>query len=124
MISMTDKEFIYKFDKNMDFSYEQFKAICNGHIGETHKEKVNEYEVFTRIFQVNDRWFKICWFGCIYNLAEICELQTNHEYIRSLNLDEFAKYLDKFGAYYKSRDDGIPLDEIKDMLSEYRKDFR
>ena len=62
-------------------------------------------------------------FNAFIFFAEIWELQTNHEYIRSLNLDEFAEYLNKFGAYYKSRDGGIPLDEIKAMLAEYKEAF-
>ena len=122
MISMTDKEFIYKFDKDIEFSYEELKAICHGHIGETHKE-VNDCGELTRIFQVDGRWFRVHWFQCLYLWAELCEMQSNYEYIRSLKLDEFAEYLDKFGAYYKSRDGGIPLDEIKAMLVEYKKAF-
>ena len=123
MIIMTDKEFINKFDKNIDFSYEQSKAICLGYIGENHKVKVHDFGDCVRIFQVNGRWFRVHWFQCLYLFAEIWELQTNHEYIRSLNLDEFAEYLDEFGAYYKSRDGGIPLDEIKAMLAELKGDF-
>ena len=119
---MTDFEFINNFDKDIEFSYEQLKEICHGHIGETHKE-VNDCGEFTRIFQVNGRWFRVHWFQCLYLFAEIWELQTNHEYIRSLNLDEFAEYLDEFGAYYKSRDGGISLDEIKGMLAEYKGAF-
>lgn len=120
---MTDKEFINKFDEDIEgFSYEQLKEICHGHIGENHKE-VNDYGDNTRIFQVDGRWFKVRWYSCLYSLAEICELQSKYEYIRSLDLDEFAEYLDMFGACYKSRDGGIPLDEIKDMLSEYSEDF-
>ena len=46
---MTDKEFIYKFDKNIDFSYEQSKAICLGYIGENHKVKVNDFGDCIRI---------------------------------------------------------------------------
>ena len=122
MISMTDKEFIYKFDKDIEFSYEELKAICHGHIGKTHKE-VNDCGEFTRIFQVDGRWFRARCYRCLYSLAELWELQSNYEYIRSLKLDEFAEYLDKFGAYYKSRDGGIPLDEIKAMLVEYKKAF-
>ena len=120
---MTDKEFINKFDTGdmEEFSYEELKAICHGHIGETHKE-VNDCGESTRIFQVNGRWFKVRWYSCLYALAELCELQSKYEYIRSLNLDELAECLYKFGAYYKSRDGGITLDEIKAMLAKYRED--
>ena len=119
---MTDKEFMDKFDKNIDFSYEQSKAICLGHIGETHKE-VNDCGEFIRIFQVDGRWFRVRCYRCLYSLAELCELKSKYEYIRSLELDEFAEYLDEFGAYYKSRYGGIPLDEIKAMLAELKGDF-
>lgn len=120
---MTDKEFINKFDEDIEgFSYEQLKEICHGHIGETHKE-VNDCGEFTRIFQVDGRWFRVRCYRCLYSLAELCELKSKYEYIRSLELDEFAEYLDKFGAYFKSRDDGISLDEIKAMLAELKEDF-
>ena len=120
---MTDFEFIDKFDKDIEFSYEQLKEICHGHIGETHKE-VNDCGEFIRIFQVDGRWFRVRCYRCLYSLAELCELYTNHEYIRSLDLDEFAEYLNEFGAYYKSKDGGISLDEIKCMLAEYREDCK
>ena len=119
---MTDFEFINNFDKNIEFSYEQLKEICHGHIGETHKE-VNDCAEFIRIFQVDGRWFRVRCYSCLYSLAELCELKSKYEYIRSLELDEFAEYLDKFGAYYKSRDGGISLDEIKAMLAELKEDF-
>lgn len=119
---MTDFEFIDKFDKDIEFSYEQLKAICHGHIGETQKE-ANDCGEFIRIFQVDGRWFRIRCYRCLYSLAELCELKSKYEYIRSLELDEFAEYLYKFGAYFKSRDDGISLDEIKAMLAELKGDF-
>ena len=119
---MTDFEFIDKFDKDIEFSYEQLKEICHGHIGETHKE-VNDCGEFTRIFQVDGRWFRARCYRCLYSLAELWELQSNYEYIRSLGLDEFAEYFYKFGAYFKSRDDEISLDEIKAMLVEYKGAF-
>ena len=119
---MTDFEFIDKFDKDIEFSYEELKAICHGHIGETHKE-VNDCGEFIRIFQVDGRWFRIRCYRCLYSLAELCELKSKYEYIRSLELDEFAEYLYKFGTYFKSRDDGISLDEIKAMLAELKEDF-
>ena len=120
---MTDKEFINRFDEDMEgFSYKQLKEICHGHIGENHKE-VNYHDETTRIFQVNSRWFKVRWYSCLYALAELCELQSKYEYIRSLKLDELAECHYKFGAYNKSRDGGIQLDEIKAMLAELKEDF-
>ena len=119
---MTDFEFIDKFDKDIEFSYEQLKEICHGHIGETHKE-VNDCGEFIRIFQVDGRWFRVRCYRCLYSLAELCELKSKYEYIRSLELDEFAEYPYKFGAYFKSRDDGISLDEIKAILAELKEDF-
>ena len=123
MISMTDKEFIYKFDKNIDFSYEQSKAICLGYIGENHKVKVNDFGDCIRIFQVNGRWFRVHWFQCLYLWAELCEMQSRYDYIHSLNIHDLAEYLRNFGAYYKPRDDGISLNEIKAMLAEYKEAF-
>ena len=46
-----------------------------------------------------------------------------YDCIHSLNIHDLAEYLRNFGAYYKSRDGGIPLDEIKAMLAELKGDF-
>ena len=119
---MTDKEFIYKFDKNIDFSYEQSKAICLGYIGENHKVKVNDFGDCIRIFQVNGRWFRVHWFQCLYLWAELCEMQSRYDYIHSLDIHDLAEYLRNFGAYCKTRDDEISLCEIKCMLAEVRED--
>lgn len=35
MISMTDREFINKFDNGIDFSADEILSICDGDIGST-----------------------------------------------------------------------------------------
>ena len=46
-----------------------------------------------------------------------------YDCIHSLNIHDLAEYLRNFGAYYKSRDGGISLNEIKAMLAEYKEAF-
>ena len=122
---MTDKEFINKFDNEIDFSADEILSICNGDIGSTGNISESPDEQFTRTFQVGDRWFRAYWSEPISegDVFKVREMQSRYDYIHSLNIHDLAEYLRNFGAYYKSRDDGISLNEIKAMLAEYKEAF-
>lgn len=123
MISMTDKEFINKFDNNIDFSADEILSICNGFIGSTANISESPDEDFTRTFQVEGRWFRAYWSEPISegDVFKVREMQSRYDYIHSLNIHDLAEYLRNFVAYFKS-DDEISLCEIKCMLAEYRED--
>ena len=125
MISMTDKEFISKFDNEIDFSADEILSICNGDIGNTGNISESPDEDFTRTFQAEGRWFRAYWHEPISegDVFKVSEMQSRYDYIHSLNIHGLAEYLRNFGAYYKSRDDGISLNEIKAMLAEYKEAF-
>ena len=123
MISMTDKEFISKFDNEIDFSADEILSICNGDIGNTGNISESPDEQFTRTFQVEGRWFRAYWSEPISegDVFKVREMQSRYDYIHSLNIHDLAEYLRNFVAYFKS-DDEISLCEIKCMLAEYRED--
>ena len=123
MVIMTDKEFINKFDNNIDFSADEILSICNGDIGSTSNISESPDEQFTRTFQVEGRWFRAYWSEPISerDIFKIREMQSRYDYIHSLNIHDLAEYLRNFVAYFKS-DDEISLCEIKCMLAEYRED--
>ena len=125
MISMTDKEFISKFDNEIDFSADEILSICNGDIGNTGNISESPDEQFTRTFQAEGRWFRAYWHEPISegDVFKVREMQSRYDYIHSLNIHDLAEYLRNFGAYYKSRDGGISLNEIKAMLAEYKEAF-
>ena len=124
MISMTDKEFISKFDNEIDFSADEILSICNGDIGNTGNISESPDEQFTRTFQVEGRWFRAYWSEPISegDVFKVREMQSRYDYIHSLNIHGLAEYLRNFGSYCKSRDDEISLCEIKCMLAEFRED--
>ena len=124
MVIMTDKEFINKFDNNIDFSADEVLSICNGFIGSTANISESPDEDFTRTFQAEGRWFRAYWSEPISegDVFKVREMQSRYDYIHSLNIHDLAEYLRNFGAYYKSRDDEISLCEIKCMLAEFRED--
>ena len=124
MISMTDKEFINKFDNEIDFSADEILSICNGDIGNTGNISESPDEQFTRTFQVEGRWFRAYWHEPISegDVFKVREMQSRYDYIHSLNIHDLAEYLRNFGSYCKSRDDEISLCEIKCMLAEFRED--
>ena len=121
---MTDKEFINKFDNNIDFSADEILSICDGDIGNTGAISESPDEQFTRTFQVEGRWFRAYWSEPISerDIFKIREMQSRYDYIHSLNIHDLAEYLRNFGAYCKTRDDEISLCEIKCMLAEFRED--
>ena len=123
---MTDKEFISKFDNEIDFSADEILSICNGDIGNTGNISESPDEQFTRTFQVEDRWFSAYWSEPISegDVFKVREMQSRYDYIHSLNIHGLAEYLRNFGAYCKTRDDEISLCEIKCMLAEYREDCK
>ena len=124
MVIMTDKEFINKFDNNIDFSADEILSICNGDIGNTGNISESPDEQFTRTFQVEGRWFRAYWSEPISegDVFKVREMQSRYDYIHSLNIHDLAEYLRNFGSYCKTRDDEISLCEIKCMLAEYRED--
>ena len=124
MVIMTDKEFINKFDNNIDFSADEILSICDGDIGSTGNISESPDEQFTRTFQVEGRWFRAYWSEPISegDVFKVREMQSRYDYIHSLNIHGLAEYLRNFGAYCKSDDDEISLCEIKCMLAEYRED--
>ena len=121
---MTDKEFINKFDNNIDFSADEILSICDGDIGSTSNISESPDEQFTRTFQVEGRWFRAYWSEPISegDVFKVREMQSRYDYIHSLNIHDLAEYLRNFVAYCKSRDDEISLCEIKCMLAEFRED--
>ena len=121
---MTNKEFINKFDNNIDFSADEILSICDGDIGSTGNISESPDEQFTRTFQVEGRWFRAYWSEPISegDVFKVGEMQSRYDYIHSLNIHDLAEYLRNFGAYYKTRNDEISLCEIKCMLAEYRED--
>ena len=121
---MTDKEFISKFDNEIDFSADEILSICIGDIGNTGNISESPDEQFTRTFQVEGRWFRAYWSEPISegDVFKVREMQSRYDYIHSLNIHGLAEYLRNFGAYCKSRDDEISLCEIKCMLAEFRED--
>ena len=121
---MTDKEFISKFDNEIDFSADEILSICNGDIGNTGNISESPDEQFTRTFQVEGRWFRAYWSEPISegDVFKVREMQSRYDYIHSLNIHGLAEYLRNFGSYCKSRDDEISLCEIKCMLAEFRED--
>ena len=127
MISMTDKEFISKLDNEIDFSADEIFSIYSGFIGRASGVSESPDGQFTRTFQVEGRWFRVYWTEPIFDRGmfkiRIREMQSRYDYIHSLNIHDLAEYLRNFGAYYKSRDDGISLNEIKAMLAEYKEAF-
>ena len=124
MVSMTDKEFINKFDNNIDFSADEILSICDGDIGSTSNISESPDEDFTRTFQAEGRWFRAYWHEPISegDVFKVREMQSRYDYIHSLNIHDLAEYLRNFGSYCKSRDDEISLCEIKCMLAEFRED--
>ena len=123
MISMTDKEFINKFDNAIVFSADEILSICDGDIGSTSNISESPDEDFTRTFQAEGRWFRAYWSEPISegDVFKVREMQSRYDYIHSLNIHDLAEYLRNFVAYFKS-DDEISLCEIKCMLAEYRED--
>ena len=123
MVIMTDKEFINKFDNNIDFSADEILSICDGDIGSTGNISESPDEDFTRTFQAEGRWFRAYWHEPISegDVFKVREMQSRYDYIHSLNIHDLAEYLRNFAAYFKS-DDEISLCEIKCMLAEYRED--
>ena len=123
MISMTDKEFINKFDNAIVFSADEILSICDGDIGSTSNISESPDEDFTRTFQAEGRWFRAYWHEPISegDVFKVREMQSRYDYIHSLNIHNLAEYLRNFVAYYKS-DDEISRCEIKCMLAEYRED--
>lgn len=123
MVSMTDKEFINKFDSGIDFSGDEILSICDGDIGSTYNISESPDEQFTRTFQAEGRWFRAYWHEPISegDVFKVREMQSRYDYIHSLNIHDLAEYLRNFVAYFKS-DDEISLCEIKCMLAEYRED--
>ena len=121
---MTDKEFISKFDNEIDFSADEILSICIGDIGNTGNISESPDEQFTRTFQVEGRWFRAYWSEPISegDVFKVREMQSRYDYIHSLNIHGLAEYLRNFGSYCKSRDDEISLCEIKCMLAEFRED--
>ena len=124
MISMTDKEFIDKFDNGVDFSADEILSICDGDIGSTGNISESPDEQFTRTFQAEGRWFRAYWHEPISegDVFKVREMQSRYDYIHSLDIHDLAEYLRNFGAYCKTRDDEISLCEIKCMLAEFRED--
>ena len=124
MVIMTDKEFINKFDNNIDFSADEILSICDGDIGSTSNISESPDEDFTRTFQAEGRWFRAYWSEPISegDVFKVREMQSRYDYIHSLDIHDLAEYLRNFGSYCKSRDDEISLCEIKCMLAEFRED--
>ena len=125
MISMTDKEFIDKFDNAIVFSADEILSICSGFIGLAGAIRESPNGQFTRTFQVEGRWFRAYWIEPIFErgtIFRVSEMQSRYDYIHSLNIHDLAEYLRNFGAYCKTRDDEISLCEIKCMLAEFRED--
>ena len=124
MINVTDKDFINKFDNNIDFSNDEKLSICNGLIGSLYSISENPKGDFTRIFQAEGRWFRVYWTERLindeiiidYSLVRIREMQSNYDYIRSLNIHDLAEYLREFVG------NELSLCEIKHMLADYRED--
>ena len=85
MISMTDKEFISKFDNEIDFSADEILSICIGDIGNTGNISESPDEQFTRAFQVEGRWFRVYWTEPIFDRGmfkiRIREMQSKYDYI-------------------------------------------
>ena len=123
MVSMTDKEFINKFDNAIVFSADEILSICDGDIGSTSNISESPDEQFTRTFQAEGRWFRAYWHEPISegDVFKVREMQSRYDYIHSLDIHDLAEYLRNFVAYFKS-DDEISLCEIKCMLAEYRED--
>ena len=123
---MTDKEFINKFDNAIVFSADEILSICDGDIGSTSNISESPDEQFTRTFQAEGRWFRAYWSEPISegDVFKVREMQSRYDYIHSLNIHDLAEYLRNFVAYFKSKDGGISLDEIKCMLAEYREDCK
>lgn len=123
---MTDKEFINKFDINIDFSADEILSICDGDIGSTGNISESPDEDFTRTFQVEGRWFRAYWHEPISkgDVFKVREMQSEYDFIRSLGIHSLAEYLRNFGAYYKTRTDEISLCEIKCMLADYKEDCK
>ena len=77
MISMTDKEFIIKFDIGIDLSADEILDICNGDIGIADAIRESPNGQFTRTFQVEGRWFRAYWAeplferGTIFRVSEV-----------------------------------------------------
>lgn len=132
MINMTDKDFINKFDNNIDFSADEMQEICNGLIGCSSGGSDDGSGNCTSTSQVEGRWFRVYWTERLingeiiidYSLARVREMQSRYDYIHSLNIHDLAEYLRNFGAYCKTRTDEISLCEIKCMLAEYREDCK
>ena len=122
---MTDKEFINKYDNAINFSVEDIFSICHGFIGRACGVSESPDGQFTRTFQVEGRWFRVYWSEPISegDVFKVREMQSRYDYIHSLNIHDLAEYLRNSGAYCKSRDDGISLNEIKAMLAEYKEAF-
>lgn len=120
---MTDKEFINKFDNNIDFSADEILSICNGFIGSTANISESPDEDFTRTFQAEGRWFRAYWHEPISegDVFKVREMQSEYDFIRSLGIHSLAEYLKEFAKLYS----GEPsLCEIKCMLAEYREDCK
>lgn len=124
---MTDKEFINKFDNNVDFSADEMQEICNGLIGCSSGGSDDGSGNCTSTFQVAGRWFRVYWTERLingeiiidYSLARVREIQSNYDYIRSLNIHDLARYLRDF-----SKTDEFSLCELKHMLADYREDCK
>ena len=124
MITMTDKDFINKFDNGIDFNADEMQEICNGLIGYSSGGSDDGSGNCTSTFQVEGRWFRAYWHEPISvgDVFTVREMQSRYDYIHSLNIHDLAEYLRNFGAYCKTRTDEISLCEIKCMLAEYRED--
>lgn len=124
---MTDKDFINKFDNNIDFSADEMQEICNGLIGCSSDGSDDGSGNCTSTFQIEGRWFRVYWTERLindeiitdYSLARVREMQSNYDYIRSLNIHDLARYLRDF-----SKTDEFSLCELKHMLADYREDCK
>ena len=91
---MTDKEFISKFDNNIDFSADEILSICDGDIGSTANISESPDEQFTRTFQAEGRWFRAYWHEPISegDVFKVREMQSRYDYIHSLDIHSLAEY--------------------------------
>ena len=127
MVNVTDKDFINKFDNSIDFNADEMQEICNGLIGYSSGGSDDGSGNCTSTFQVEGRWFRVYWTEILingeiiidYSLARVREMQSNYDYIRSLNIHDLARYLKDF-----SKTDEFSLCELKHMLADYREDCK
>ena len=125
MINMTDKDFINKFDNGIDFSADEMQEICNGLIGYSSGGSDDGSGNCTSTFQVEGRWFRVYWHEPISegDVFKVREMQSEYDFIMSLNFHDLAKYLRNFGIYCRETHE-LSVCEIKHMLADFKEDCK